>query len=127
MRDEHNGCTINKRKMYDYCWPGCLTVMYDKNKVGLVQIADIKKNNDYAMWLKVIQKADCHLLRKTLAQYRRGRKGSVSTHGILKMIGWHYKLFHDAEGMSALASCVNTCRNMVFGLYKKKKYVIANK
>ena len=118
---------INKRKMYDYCWPGCLTVMYDKNKVGLVQIADIKKNNDYAMWLKVIQKADCHLLRKTLAQYRRGRKGSVSTHGILKMIGWHYKLFHDAEGMSALASCVNTCRNMVFGLYKKKKYVIANK
>ena len=38
--------------MYNYCWPGCLTVMYDASVVGLIQINDIKKNNDYAMWLK---------------------------------------------------------------------------
>lgn len=114
---------IDKRKMYDYCWPGCLTVMYDSNVVGLVQIADIKKNNDYAMWLKVIQKTDCYLLRKTLAQYRRGRKGSVSTHGVMTIIGWHYKLFHEAEGENAVESVLNTGRNMVWGAYKKLKYV----
>ena len=50
---------ITKTGMYNYCWPGCLTVMYDRDVVGLIQIADIKKNNDYAMWLKVCQRADC--------------------------------------------------------------------
>lgn len=114
---------INERKMFDYCWPGCLTVMYDQKVVGLIQIADIKKNNDYAMWLKVIQKADCYLLPEILAQYRRGRKGSVSTHSIATLIRWHYKLFKDAEEMPILESVINTCRNMVFGYYKKKRYV----
>ena len=57
---------ITKRGMYHYCWPGCLTVMYDAEKVGKIQIADIKKNNDYAMWLKVIKKANCYHYDKVL-------------------------------------------------------------
>ena len=83
---------ITKIGMYRYCWPGCLTVMYDAEKVGTVQIADIKKNNDYAMWLKVIKRANCYHYDKVLAQYRK-RSGSISNHGYLKLIKWHYKLF----------------------------------
>ena len=49
---------VTKQGMYNFCWPGCLTVMYDASKIGLIQIEDIKKNNDYAMWLKVIKKCD---------------------------------------------------------------------
>lgn len=114
---------ITKTGMFNYCWPGCLTVMYDAETVGLIQIADIKKNNDYAMWLKVCRKADCYLLDECLAQYRKGRAGSVSTHGIRTMIGWHYKLFHNVENQNVLKSVINTGRNLVFGFYKKKKYV----
>lgn len=114
---------ITKTGMFNYCWPGCLTVMYDREYVGLIQIADIKKNNDYAMWLKVCRKTDCYLLNKCLAKYRKGRKGSVSTHSIKTMIGWHYKLFHEAEGQGRVASVFNTGRNMLFGFYKKKRYV----
>ncbi len=44
---------VTKQAMYAFCWPGCLTVMYDASKIGLIQIEDIKKNNDYAMWLGV--------------------------------------------------------------------------
>lgn len=114
---------ITQAGMFRYCWPGCLTVMYDAQRVGLIQIADIKKNNDYAMWLKVCRKADCYLLPKCLAQYRRGRAGSVSTHGYLTMIGWHYRLFHEAEGLGPLSSLWYTGWNMAFGFYKKKRYV----
>lgn len=114
---------ITKTGMFNYCWPGCLTVMYDREYVGLIQIADIKKNNDYAMWLKVCRKTDCYLLNKCLAKYRKGRKGSVSTHSIKTMIGWHYRLFHEAEGQGVVASVFNTGRNMLFGFYKKKRYV----
>ena len=114
---------ITKTGFFNYCWPGCLTVMYDAETVGLIQIADIKKNNDYAMWLKACKKANCYLLGEELALYRRGRAGSVSTHGIKTMIGWHYKLYREAEGQNPVAAVFNTGRNLVFGFYKKIRYV----
>lgn len=114
---------ITRTGMYNYCWPGCLTVMYDATKVGLIQISDIKKNNDYAMWLKVCKKADCYLLDECLGQYRKGRVGSVSTHSIKTMIGWHYRLFHEAEKRSVLVSAIFTLRNLFWGVLKKIRYV----
>lgn len=137
---------ITKTGMYNYCWPGCLTVMYDREVVGDIQIADIKKNNDYAMWLKAIRKADCHLLPESLAKYRK-RTGSIS-HGegnqsnshcegvargnpkrlfsqnrYFSLIKWHYKLYREAEGMNPITSLWITARNLMFGVYKKMKYV----
>lgn len=113
---------ISKNKMYDYCWPGCLTVMYNAEKIGLIQIEDIKKNNDYAMWLKICKKADCYLLDEELAMYRK-RNGSISNHKYWKLIKWHYKLYREAEHNSMIRSIFNTCRNMIGGVYKKIKYV----
>lgn len=113
---------ISKIGMRSYCWPGCLTVIYDANKVGLVQIADIKKNNDYAIWLKVCKKETCYLLDEELASYRK-RSGSISNHGYGKLIKWHYKLFREAEGQNPVSSAFCTVRNLFFGVYKKLRYV----
>lgn len=114
---------ISKTGMFNYCWPGCLTVMYDRKKIGLIQITDIKKNNDYAMWLKVCKKTRCYLLDEVLAEYRRGRSGSISTHGYKELIKWHYRLFKNAEKKNSIESLFNTGRNILFGIYKKKRYV----
>lgn len=114
---------ITRRKMYDYCWMGCLTVMYDAEKVGLVQIEDIRKNNDYAMWLKICKKSVCYLLNEVLAMYRRGRTDSISSHSVKTMIRWHYNLFRKTEKQNAMLATFHTARNMVFGFYKKKRYV----
>ena len=113
---------ITKSGMYNYCWPGCLTVMYDAKVVGLVQIADIKKNNDYAMWLKVCKKSDCYLLGEMLAKYRR-RNGSISNHGYIKLVKWHLKLFHEAEKYNILTSLIMTGKNLCYGVWKKVRYV----
>lgn len=113
---------ITKTGMFNYCWPGCLTVMYDSNVIGTIQIEDIRKNNDYAMWLKVIKKADCYLLCEELAFYRK-RGGSISNHGFLKLIKWHYRLYRIAEKRGVIVSSILTFQNLVFGFYKKLKYV----
>ena len=113
---------ITKAGMFNYCWPGCLTVMYDAETVGLIQIADIKKNNDYAMWLKACKKADCYLLDESLAKYRK-RTGSISNHGYMKLVKWHYKLFREAENQNPVSSIVLTMRNLFFGVIKKIEYV----
>ena len=114
---------ITRTDFYNYCWPGCLTVMYDADKIGLIQVADIRKNNDYAMWLKICRKADCYLLNEELALYRRGRTGSISNHRIATMIRWHYLLFRKAERQCVLVALFNTARNLIFGFYKKIHYV----
>lgn len=113
---------ITQHRMYNYCWMGCLTVMYDAEFVGLIQIEDIKKNNDYAMWLKVCKKADCYLLDETLAKYRK-RSGSISNHGYIKLIKWHYKLYREAENRDIIASAFLTIRNLFWGIWKKLRYV----
>ena len=113
---------ITKYGMYAYCWLGCLTVMYNQEIVGNIQIKHIEKNNDYALWLKVIQHADCHLLEKTLAKYRK-RTGSISNHSYVQLIKWHYRLFHESEQRNMLLSTVLTIGNLIFGTLKKILYI----
>ena len=113
---------VNKLGMFSYCWPGCLTVMYDREKVGLIQIPNIKKNNDYAMWLKAIKKADCHLLKENLARYRK-RRGSISSGSYASLIKWHYRLFREVEGSSRPLTALQTANNLFWGVVKKLFFV----
>ncbi len=113
---------ITKLGMYLYCWVGCLTVMYDAEAVGLIQIEDIRKNNDYAMWLKVCKKEECYLLDGVLAKYRK-RSGSISNQGYIKLIKWHYRLYREAEKRNPISSFVLTFGNLFFGVIKKLVYV----
>lgn len=113
---------ITKSGMYAYCWPGCLTVMYNRDTIGNIQIKNIEKNNDYAMWLQVIQHADCYLLDKTLAHYRK-RIGSISNHSYVQLIKWHYRLFHESEQRNMLLSTILTIGNLIFGTLKKILYI----
>lgn len=113
---------VGKFGMYACCWPGCLAVMYDADKIGLIRIRDVKKNNDSAMWLKVIQKVDCYLLKESLALYRR-RKGSITPPGITARILWHYKLFREAEEMNPVMASIWMCINVIGNSWKKIFYV----
>lgn len=107
--------------MYDYCWPGCLTVMYDREKIGLIQIENLRKNNDYAMWLQAIEKSNCYRLPECLSYYIK-HDDSVSGGSKLKLIKWHYKLFHDGLHRSRFLSVLLTIRNLFFGVIKKIRY-----
>lgn len=113
---------ITRRKMFRYCYLGCLTVMYDSEVIGLLQLRDdIWKNNDYALWLKASKKAVAYYLDETLAYYRI-RKGSISRHSKISLIKHHYRLFKLSENMGSLRAFYYTCKNMFFGVFKKLKY-----
>lgn len=113
---------ISKFDMFSCCWPGCLSVMYDASKIGLIQIKDIKKNNDTAMWLKVIRKADCYLLPEILGKYRR-RANSITPKPIWKRIWAHYPLFRVAEEMNPISATFWVIMNVLGNAYKKWRYV----
>lgn len=112
---------VTRKKMYNYGYPGCLTFMYSAKKFGLIQIKDIKKNNDYAILLKLCKKEDCYLLDENLAKYRV-RKKSISHDKLWKKLKSHYDLFHYCDERSAFVSTWFACVNMVFGIHKKIVY-----
>ena len=56
--------------MMKCCWPAYLTVMYDAEKVGRLQLRNLKGNNDYASCLIASEEADCYLLKENLAKLR---------------------------------------------------------
>lgn len=113
---------VNTFTMFSCCWPGCLSVMYNRNKIGLIQIEDIRKNNDTAIWLKVIRKAPCYLLKENLAKYRR-RTNSITPKPIWKRIWAHYPLFRVAERMNPIEATFWTLMNVMGNAYKKLFYV----
>lgn len=113
---------VSKFDMFACCWPGCLSVMYDAEKIGLIQINDIKKNNDTAMWLKVVRKAPCYLLTENLARYRR-RKNSITPKPLWQRIWAHYPLFRVAEEMNPVRATFWTLMNVVGNAYKKMFFV----
>lgn len=112
---------VNKKKMYDYCYFSTITVMYDQKKVGLIQIADLKKNNDYAMWLKAVDRVDCFRYPKCMSYYIK-HEGSISSGSKIKLIKWHYLLFRKGLEKNSIVSCIYTLNNIVHGVIKKIVY-----
>ncbi len=112
---------VNRRKMRDYCYFSTITVMYDREYVGLIQIEPIRKNNDYAMWLKIIEKTPCYRLGETLSYYIK-HENSISSGNKFKLIKHHYILWHTAEHKNQLISWLFTLRNLFWGIIKKVKY-----
>lgn len=112
---------VTRRKMYDYCYFSTITVMYDRDVIGLIQIENLRKNNDYAMWLQAIEKSNCYRLDQCLSFYIK-HEGSVSSGSKVKLIKWHYKLFKDGLHKSKLLAVCLTIKNLFFGVIKKVIY-----
>lgn len=114
---------VNKHKMYNYDYIGQLTMMYSAEKFGLIQIKDIKKNNDYAIRLQLYKKPDtcAYLLKENLAQYRV-RKVSISHDKFRRKFKSHYDLFHMCDEKPAVIAAWYTCWNMFYGVMKKSIY-----
>lgn len=115
---------VDRRKMYHYDYIGQLTMMYSAEHFGLIQIKDIKKNNDYAIRLQLYNKdpeTKAYLLKENLAKYRV-RKQSISHDKLRKKLKSHYDLFHFCDEKSGITALWLTCWNMWFGLMKKRNF-----
>lgn len=112
---------VTKRKLYNYCYFSTITVMYDREYIGLVQIADLKKNNDYAMWFKVIEKSPCYRLPLCLSYYYK-HDLSISSGSKMKLIRHHYIMYRKALNKGKITAAVLTGNNLFWGAVKKIFY-----
>lgn len=81
----------------------CLTAMYDVRKVGKMYMPDLRRKQDYALWLDILKKGFySDPLDKELAYYRQ-RQGSA-TNNKLKLVKGHWFFLHKREKIPFLKS-----------------------
>ncbi len=119
--------SVGRVKMHMFNFFGCLTVMYDAKLTGVIQIANLKKRNDYAIWLKVSKFAKAYFLNEDLAIYRIRKGNSLSDRnkGMSQWLEYHYKLFRVGQGYNPVIAAILTAGNVFF--YKTKKMLYYKK
>lgn len=78
---------------------GNSTVMYDQEKLGKYVVPDIKKRNDFALWLQILKDCDCCYGMEEVLTFYRVRAGSVSANK-LSQAKYHWQLYREIEGFS---------------------------
>ena len=113
---------VTYRDMMKCCWPAYLTVMYDAEKIGNLQLKNLKGNNDYALWLMACEEADCYLLKENLAKLRT-KWGLLGKFLLTNSIKWRYEVYRIEYRKDPVVACLMTIRNMYYGVIKWLKYV----
>jgi glycosyltransferase involved in cell wall biosynthesis len=85
------------------CPIGCLTVIYDQNKIGKHYMPNFLKAQDYALWLKIL-KTGIHAIgiEENLAFYRI-RKSSISRNKLYKAY-FQWKIYRKQEKINIIKS-----------------------
>lgn len=83
--------------------PGNSTIMYNAEKLGKFYIPNIKKRNDFVMWLRVIKKAKKLYGLPEVLTYYRVREGSLSANKS-DLVKYQWKVYRDIEKLSLTKS-----------------------
>lgn len=110
---------VNWKMLHRCNWCGCLTVLYDAKKVGIVLSPNVRKRNDWTMWLQISEEYNSYLLDKVLAKYRKHKGGSVSTSGYSNLIAAHYHFYRFCCDEGILRAGCSTLINLVSIFIKK--------
>lgn len=100
---------------------GCLTAIYDIEKIGKNYMPSIRKRQDWCLWIDIINKiGEAKGLQQPLALYRN-RAASISSNK-LEMLKYNYEVYHTFLKKSSLTSwCMLMFRFMPYYIYKKIK------
>lgn len=106
--DNYLNKTVKTQKIRDYegvlkkC-PGNSTVIYNAEKLGKIEIPNIKKRNDYVMWLQIIKKEKyLHGLDVPLSSHRVRKEGISNKK--TNLIKYHWKVYRNIEKLSFIKS-----------------------
>lgn len=94
-----------------------VTAVYDIDKVGRVYMPDIRKRQDFALWLKILRQGGvARGINEPLA-YLRKRPGSLSSNKL--SAAWYtWRVYRDIEGLPLSAS-LNCFSHYAFNALRK--------
>lgn len=99
---------------------GCLTVVVDRELVGSFEFPNMRRRQDYALWLKLSKKFDFILLPEILGVYRKDTLNSLSKNRF-KVIAGFYSVYRYL-GNSKIFSVFLVIQYIFYFIVKRTKY-----
>lgn len=94
---------LSYKKQLKCNYIGNLTGMYNVDAVGKMYMPEIKKRQDWIMWLNAIKKGGPAIGIKTSLAYYRVRKDSISSNK-LNLIAYNFNVYKEALGFGFIKS-----------------------
>lgn len=103
---------------------GCLTAIYDVDKLGKIYMPTCTKREDFATWLAILKKVNyAHSMPEVLAQYRV--YASQSSSKKTKMAKESWRLYRDIEKLGLFKSGYYFANYAVRGVLRSKFPLLA--
>ena len=110
---------LNYNNMLKNNYIGCLTAIYDAKILGKMLMPNIRRRQDYALWLKILKRIDyAYGLNMVLSKYRV-LETSLSK-GFIANLKYTFYLFRDVEKFSFIKAFFSTIKYLIFYLKKNK-------
>jgi len=97
---------------------GCLTVMYDSRKLGKMYMPNLRKRQDYALWLKILKQVEFGYCLDSILARHRIRRDSLSQNKF-SLIKYNWRLFRGQEKMGLAASSYYLFVNIILKFVSK--------
>jgi teichuronic acid biosynthesis glycosyltransferase TuaG len=108
---------ITYESMLKTCSVGCLTAVYDAQKLGKQYMPLIRKRQDYGLWLKILKETDAVAgLLEPLARYRI-MENSISSNKF-KAAQYQWRIYREVEGLNMIQSLYYFIHYAINGVLK---------
>ena len=115
---------LNYRKNLFHNFPGCLTVIYDREKIGCVHGNKTGNADDYDLFLNVLKNASNAMgIKKILARYRK-HSDSIS-YNRFGMIKEHFMVLHKLHKIPAVLAAFYLFTHIVIIYFYKTRTIKA--
>lgn len=95
--------TLNKAKILQDNGIGCLSAIYNAEKIGKYFMPKIRKRQDWCLWISIIKDHKRAMgIKQPLALYR-DRSGSISSNKI-EMLKYNYRVYRDVQKYNPVVS-----------------------
>lgn len=110
--------SLNYQQLLKTCHIGCLTAIYNKKKLGKVYMPNIRKRQDYALWLKILKQNNTAICLPEYLAFYRIRSDSISSNKI-KAAKYNWHLYRKIENLNFFKSSYYFVHYAINGIYQK--------
>lgn len=109
---------INYKKMLKNNYIGCLTAIYDSKKIGKQFMPEIRKRQDWLLWLNILKKYGATKGQPEILAKYRNRDKSISSNKI-ELLKYNWLVYNKGLGFNKLKSIILLLFFMYY--YARKK------
>lgn len=120
----HSPDVVSYKSILKNGYIGCLTAIYDADKIGKHYMPTVRKRQDWILWINILKKiGHAYGIQEPLAYYRVGNK-SLSNNKF-RLVKYNFNVYHKELGMSYIFSvwrmAVFLIHYFYFKIFKIKK------